>query len=260
EYAFEKAHTFQPSISNTDQENETYGLRRDVVKVDAQVHYLCYRYLPSGSPINLPKMDICFQVTDRMMLNARHIFSHNNPTTKEAYFYRTIFERFFPQNSAKLIVLGGASMASSAAKEVEWNSACSNNLDPSDKISLGVHDSAYEAQVPVAAMANAKIPSPIVNNDPRMVSAPTVASSFGHLRQHAFINYMGVVFLLVIIFPRQLQEFHGSVEDLRCKGFHSSFRTVNSGLSLNIDLSTTMIVQPDIVVNILLVNQGVKSP
>ena len=32
-----------------------------------------------------------------MMLNADHIFPHNTPTSKEAYYYRMIFERFFPQ-------------------------------------------------------------------------------------------------------------------------------------------------------------------
>ncbi|KAF6157899.1 hypothetical protein GIB67_015215 [Kingdonia uniflora] len=105
-------------------------------------------------------------------------------------------------------------MVSSTAKAVEWDSACSNNLDPSDRTALGVHNSAYEAQVLVAAMANAKIPSQIVNNDPRMVIAPTVTSFFHHLKEACFykllVSYMGVVFLLAIIFPRQLQEFHGS--------------------------------------------------
>lgn len=38
-----------------------------------------------------------FQVTDKMMLNAEHIFPQNTPSSKEAYYYRTIFERFFPQ-------------------------------------------------------------------------------------------------------------------------------------------------------------------
>lgn len=38
-----------------------------------------------------------FQVTDKMMQNAEHIFPQNTPTSKEAYYYRTIFERFFPQ-------------------------------------------------------------------------------------------------------------------------------------------------------------------
>ncbi|CAM8913076.1 unnamed protein product [Rhodiola kirilowii] len=45
-------------------------------------------------------------VTDKMMLNASHIFPHNTPNTKEAYYYRMIFERYFPQNSARLTVPG----------------------------------------------------------------------------------------------------------------------------------------------------------
>lgn len=31
------------------------------------------------------------------MLNAEKIYPHNTPTTKEGYYYRMIFERFFPQ-------------------------------------------------------------------------------------------------------------------------------------------------------------------
>ncbi|CAH2072228.1 unnamed protein product [Thlaspi arvense] len=44
------------------------------------------------------------------------------------------------------------------------------------------------------------------------------------------------------------------------RGFHSSFRTTQGGLSLNIDTSTTMIVQPGPVVDFLLTNQNVKDP
>lgn len=48
-----------------------------------------------------------FQVTDKMMLNASNIFPHNTPTTTEAYYYRMIFERFFPQVMAvKNMLLG----------------------------------------------------------------------------------------------------------------------------------------------------------
>ncbi|XP_039064904.1 asparagine synthetase [glutamine-hydrolyzing] 1-like [Hibiscus syriacus] len=78
-------------------------------------------------------------VTDKMMLNASFIFPYNTPTTKEAYYYRTIFERFFPQNSARLTVPGGASVACSTAKAVEWDVAWKNNLDPSGRAALGVH-------------------------------------------------------------------------------------------------------------------------
>jgi len=32
-----------------------------------------------------------------MMINAANIYPHNTPTTEEAYYYRMIFERLFPQ-------------------------------------------------------------------------------------------------------------------------------------------------------------------
>ncbi|XP_072959526.1 protein argonaute 4B-like [Typha angustifolia] len=47
---------------------------------------------------------------------------------------------------------------------------------------------------------------------------------------------------------------------LGCRGFHSSFRTTQSGLSLNIDVSTTMIVRPGPVVDFLIANQKVNNP
>ncbi|KMZ57729.1 Protein argonaute 4A [Zostera marina] len=47
---------------------------------------------------------------------------------------------------------------------------------------------------------------------------------------------------------------------LGCRGLHSSFRTSQGGLSLNIDVSTTMIVKPGPVIDFLLENQNVKTP
>jgi asparagine synthase (glutamine-hydrolysing) len=109
-------------------------------------------------------------VTDKMMLNAGHIFPHNTPNTKEAYYYRMIFERFFTQNSARLTVPGGASIACSTAKAVEWDAAWSNNLDPSGRAALGVHLSAYDNQV-----APGVLQPEIINNIPQItVSTPGV--------------------------------------------------------------------------------------
>jgi hypothetical protein len=39
------------------------------------------------------------QVTDLMMANAVHVYPHNTPGTKEAYYYRMLFEKHFPQVS-----------------------------------------------------------------------------------------------------------------------------------------------------------------
>ncbi|MBA0564990.1 hypothetical protein Golob_009891 [Gossypium lobatum] len=110
-------------------------------------------------------------VTDKMMLNASYIFPHNTPTTKEAYYYRMIFERFFPQNSARLTVPGGASVACSTAKAVEWDVSWKNNLDPSGRAALGVHLSAYDAEAPLIS----NVPSKVIDSIPRMVEVPGVA-------------------------------------------------------------------------------------
>lgn len=45
-----------------------------------------------------------------------------------------------------------------------------------------------------------------------------------------------------------------------CRGFHSSFRPVQGGLSLNIDVSTTMIVKPGPVIDFLIANLNARDP
>ncbi|KAG8076290.1 hypothetical protein GUJ93_ZPchr0006g45468 [Zizania palustris] len=83
-------------------------------------------------------------ISDSMMMNASFVYPENTPATKEAYYYRTVFEKFFPKNAARLTVPGGPSVACSTAKAVEWDAAWSKNLDPSGRAALGVHDAAYE--------------------------------------------------------------------------------------------------------------------
>ncbi|KAF1892517.1 hypothetical protein Lal_00010983 [Lupinus albus] len=87
------------------------------------------------------------QVTDGMLMHANYIYPENTPTTKEAYHYRTIFEKFFPKNAARSTVPGGPSVACSTAKAVEWDAAWSKNPDPSGRAALGVHEAAYEDTV-----------------------------------------------------------------------------------------------------------------
>ncbi|KAH7672237.1 eukaryotic translation initiation factor 2C protein [Dioscorea alata] len=45
-----------------------------------------------------------------------------------------------------------------------------------------------------------------------------------------------------------------------CRGFHSSFRATQAGLSLNMDVSTTMVLTPGPVIDFLLANQNVREP
>ncbi|KAJ8421144.1 hypothetical protein Cgig2_007605 [Carnegiea gigantea] len=79
------------------------------------------------------------------------------------------------------------------------------------------------------------------------------------LRQHA--AKQGCLLVRQSFFHNDAKNFTdigGGV--LGCRGFHSSFRGTESGLSLNIDVSTTMIVQPGPVVDFLIANQNVRDP
>ncbi|KAL6515147.1 Protein argonaute-4 [Orobanche hederae] len=79
------------------------------------------------------------------------------------------------------------------------------------------------------------------------------------LRQHA--AKQGCLLVRQSFFHNQPTNFTplgGGV--VGCRGFHSSFRATQGGLSLNIDVSTTMIVQPGPVIDFLLANQNVKDP
>nr|CAB3460514.1 unnamed protein product [Digitaria exilis] len=58
--------------------------------------------------------------------------------------------------------------------------------------------------------------------------------------------------------PSNFVDLGGGV--VGCRGFHSSFRGTQSGLSLNMDVSTTMIVKPGPVIDFLLANQKVEHP
>jgi asparagine synthase (glutamine-hydrolysing) len=60
------------------------------------------------------------QVTDEEMAQAAENFPINTPTTKEAYFYRKIFYKHFPQDSAALTVR-------------KWIPKWQNNEDPSGR-------------------------------------------------------------------------------------------------------------------------------
>ncbi|CAI0397264.1 unnamed protein product [Linum tenue] len=79
------------------------------------------------------------------------------------------------------------------------------------------------------------------------------------LRQHA--AKQGCLLVRQSFFhndPKNFVDLGGGV--LGCRGFHSSFRTTQGGLSLNIDVSTTMIIQPGPVVDFLIKNQNARDP
>uniref|UniRef100_A0A0E0GL33 Asparagine synthetase [glutamine-hydrolyzing] n=1 Tax=Oryza nivara TaxID=4536 RepID=A0A0E0GL33_ORYNI len=81
------------------------------------------------------------QVSDEMMKNAAKVYPHNTPVNKEAYYYRMIFERLFPQESARETVPWGPSIACSTPAAIEWVEQWKASHDPSGRL-IASHNSA----------------------------------------------------------------------------------------------------------------------
>jgi len=84
------------------------------------------------------------EVTDEQLKNAQHRFPINTPMTKEGYLYRSLFHKRFPSESAAKTVPGGPTVACSTPAAIEWDLAWKNNLDPSGRAALGVHENALK--------------------------------------------------------------------------------------------------------------------
>ena len=82
-------------------------------------------------------------VTDEQMAHARERFPINPPLNKEEYYYRSIFEEFFPSESAARSVNQEASVACSTSVALQWDAAFQNMNDPSGRAVRGVHEQAY---------------------------------------------------------------------------------------------------------------------
>jgi asparagine synthase (glutamine-hydrolysing) len=81
-------------------------------------------------------------VSDAQMASARFRFPYNTPQTKEAYLYRDLFHRHFPQDWAARCVPGGPSVACSTPAALEWDPALREIVDPSGRAVRAVHQSA----------------------------------------------------------------------------------------------------------------------
>ncbi len=85
------------------------------------------------------------QVSDRELAAADKRFPVNPPQTKEAYFYRSIFERFYPTPAAAETVPGGKSIACSSPAAIAWDASFAKMADPSGRAVAGVHEQAVVA-------------------------------------------------------------------------------------------------------------------
>ena len=82
-------------------------------------------------------------VSDEQMAHAAEHFPIHTPMNKEEYYYRSIFEEYFPSESAALSVPSVPSVACSTAEALAWDEAFKNMNDPSGRAVAGVHQEAY---------------------------------------------------------------------------------------------------------------------
>lgn len=93
--------------------------------------------------IDTLKAMVAKEITDEQLANAKYKFPIQTPTSKEEFYYRTIFHEHFPSDAAALSVPQEASVACSTKIALEWDEAFKNINDPSGRAVANVHDDAY---------------------------------------------------------------------------------------------------------------------
>ncbi|MEA1878257.1 MAG: asparagine synthase B [Bacteroidota bacterium] len=79
-------------------------------------------------------------VNDEQMQNAHFRFPVNTPLGKEEYYYRSIYEELFPSESAAACVPSAPSIACSTPEALEWDRQLKDNVDPSGRAVVDVHN------------------------------------------------------------------------------------------------------------------------
>jgi asparagine synthase (glutamine-hydrolysing) len=79
------------------------------------------------------------EVSDEQFAGASELFPHNTPKSKEAYYYRTIFQELFPSDSAQRTVEGGPSVGRCTSGAIQWDPSFQSNSNPSGRAIVGVH-------------------------------------------------------------------------------------------------------------------------
>jgi asparagine synthase (glutamine-hydrolysing) len=82
-------------------------------------------------------------VSDAEMVRATGRFPFNTPASKEAYWFRSVFEHHFPLASAAQTVPGGPTIACSTPEAVLWDKALQELNDPSGRAMRNVHQDSY---------------------------------------------------------------------------------------------------------------------
>jgi len=69
----------------------------------------------------------------------KKIFPLNTPTSKEMFWLRTTFEKYFPHDECVKTVPFYKSIACSTDYALEWDDSFKNNIDDSGRAVLGIH-------------------------------------------------------------------------------------------------------------------------
>jgi asparagine synthase (glutamine-hydrolysing) len=85
------------------------------------------------------------KVTDEELSRANIRFPINTPSTKEGYYYRTIFEKYYPSAASAATIPGGKSVACSTEKALEWSESLKNVVDPSGRAVTSIHNDSYNS-------------------------------------------------------------------------------------------------------------------
>jgi len=83
------------------------------------------------------------EVSDEQLANAQYRFPIQTPTSKEEFYYRSLFEEHFPSDAAALCVPSVPSVACSTPVALEWDEAFKNMNDPSGRAVANVHSDSY---------------------------------------------------------------------------------------------------------------------
>lgn len=84
------------------------------------------------------------KVSDAEMASSAKKFPINPPMSKEEYYYRSIFAKHFPSDSAAACVPSVPSVACSTPEALAWDASLQNINDPSGRAMKSVHNDAYK--------------------------------------------------------------------------------------------------------------------
>ena len=83
------------------------------------------------------------EIRDEQLTNAHYKFPIQPPSSKEEFYYRSIFTEHFQSDAAAWSVPSAPSVACSTPIALEWDKSFKNMNDPSGRAVANVHDDAY---------------------------------------------------------------------------------------------------------------------